>query len=121
MAATVPAPDQVDDLAVGVELALVGGVVAGPGRRRPAVALEVGEPLALDPAFTTGAVEDLQLLGVPGGRADHEGAERVRLGNRAQLRERPRAEAGVSYPGKPVVPVALAAHDLGQRRGRGRH
>jgi hypothetical protein len=119
VAAPVRAPGQVDQLSVGVELDLPGGVVADPDRRRSPVTGDSIHDVAAQPSLSAHAVEDLEILGVAGGRAHDEGAEGVRLVHRAELGERPGAEARVAHPGVAVVPVACGADGLGQRRGRG--
>ena len=70
--------------------------------------------LAADP------VHDLQraLAGAAAGGARHERDELLRLVRAGADVERLEREARVADPGEAVVPVALAADGLGQRRGR---
>ena len=121
MAAAVPAPGQVDELAVGVELELLR---RRRSRAGPAPTCDIPrgplDDVAPEPALPTDAVDDLEILGVAGGRAHDERAERVGLVDRAELGERAGAEARVPHPGVAVVPVAGSADRLGQRRRRRR-
>ena len=120
VAAPVPAPRQVDELAVGIELELSGGVVPDPDRSRTSVSLEPLDDVAPESALAAHAVHDLEILGVAGGRAHDERAERIGLVDRAELGQGARAEARVPHPRVAVVPVARAADRLRERRGRGR-
>src|SRR5207248_3334389 len=61
VAARVPAPGEIEDLAEGVELQLVGGVVARAHRTRAVVAPEV-EAFGGDPALAADPEEDLQVV-----------------------------------------------------------
>src|SRR5436305_4446228 len=99
MAAAMPAPGEVDQLAVGVELSLNGGIVAGVDRGRAPVALEPVERHRDNPPLAARAVQNLKVLRMARGRAHDEGAEGIRLFDRAQLRECPGAEARVPHPG----------------------
>src|SRR5579862_10007467 len=107
MAALVPAPAQVDQLAVGVELELGRGIVADVDRAGLSVALQAVDVLAAQTTLAAHAVEHLEVAGMPGGRAHDEGAEGVGLGHAAKLGEGARAEARVPDPGIAIVPVAL--------------
>ena len=86
VAALVPAPGEVDQLAVGVELELPGRAVADAHRADAAPALELGQLLLADAARAVHAVEDLQVLGGAGARALDEAPERVGLGRRSRPR-----------------------------------
>ena len=75
------------NLAVDIELKLLGGRVADPHRTR---ALISGEPVELDLfelALAFGAVHDLELRDVPGARAKRPAPERERLVDVAALEQ----------------------------------
>ena len=115
--------DGVDQLAVDVELELVGGAVADPHRRRAAVALEVVEHLLGELGAAVDPVHDLQRARLAGrGVAEAVGEpvhERRRLLGEPEAQQGVEGERGVADPGVAVVPVALAAELLGQAGGRG--
>ena len=106
------------DLAVDVELELLGRGVADADRPRALVAgqlveLELGQaPLAADP------VHDLDRRRVAGADAQQEVAEGQRLVGVAGGEQRLEREHRVAQPAVAVVPVAHAADVLGQRRRR---
>ncbi len=62
-----PPPGEVDELAVGVELALTGRAVADPDRAGAAPALEIAELQRRQAALAADAVDDLEVTGVAGG------------------------------------------------------
>ena len=108
------------DLAVDVELELLGRRVADPDRLGALVAgklreLELGQaPLAADP------VHDLDLRRVAGADAQQEVAEGQRLVRVVRGEQRLERQHRVAQPAVPVVPVAHAADVLRQRRRRRR-
>ena len=85
---------------------------------RPFVAAQVVERLLGQLVLAADAVHDLQVLLARGDVGD-EVEEVVRLAGEAQRVEAPEHEGAVADPRVAVVPVALAADRLGQRR-RGR-
>ena len=115
--------DAVQRLAVDVHLPLVRRAVADPHRARAAVALPVVQRLlhqvrgAVDPVHDverTALAAHLLLDPVP-----QPAGERRRLLGEAHPEQGVDRERGVAHPGVPVVPVALAAHLLGQAGGGG--
>ena len=108
------------DLAVDVELELLGRGVADPDRLGALVAgkvvqLELGQaPLAAD------AVHDLDRRRVAGADAQQEVAEGQRLLGVSRREQRLQREHRVAQPAVAVVPVAHAADVLRQRRRRRR-
>ncbi len=111
---------RVHELAVDVELQLVVGAVADAHRARLLVALEVTELLLGKPGFATEPVEHLQA----GTAFAYEAFEPLQIplhfGEVADVEKGFDGQGGIAYPGIAVVPVALAAHFLGQgcrRRG----
>src|SRR5947209_9658577 len=62
MTAAMPAPRQVHQLAIRVELPLLGGVVADPYRPGAAVALQALRVSLAEPALAADAVDNLELL-----------------------------------------------------------
>ena len=70
---------RVDDLAVHVELELLGSRVADAHRLRPLVPRQPGNLPLREPALAGRAVHDLQLVGLPGGGAQEPSAPRPRL------------------------------------------
>ncbi len=113
--------DGVEELTVDIELGLVPGAVADPHRRRVAPAAQVRERALREVVLAADAVHDLQrVVGArtATGGARHERDEVLRLvGARADV-ERLQREARVADPRVAVVPVALAADGLGERRRR---
>ena len=105
-------------VAVDVELGLRRGVVADPDRARAAVAVQLERALWRALAAVE-AVEDLQARVGQLRRVQQPPEERLGLARAAQLQERLEREGRVAHPAEAVVPVALAADLLGQRR-RGR-
>ena len=115
--------DGVDELAVDVELELVGGAVPDAHGGRAAVALPVVEDLLLEIGVAVDRVHDLErpglalvLLAEPVGQP---AAERRGLLGEAEPQQRVEGERGVADPRVAVVPVAAAAELLGEARGRG--
>ena len=109
---------QVQDLAVDVELELPGRVVADANRERTLVP---GEPLDRylgDPALAADAVHDPQVSGVAGDRTQQPLAPCLRLVVVARHQQAVEGERRVAQPAEPVVPVPRAAELLGQRRRR---
>ncbi len=114
--------DRVDQLAVDVELALVGRAVADPHRRRVAIARQVRELLLGQLRAPVDPVHDLQRAARPVAPLAHAvvepGHERRGLLGEAEPQQAVERERGVADPRVAVVPVALAAELLGQRAGR---
>ena len=108
----------VHQLAVDVELQLVGGRIADAHGMGALVArkprhLPLGQaPLAGD------AVHDLHLVGRARERAQQPVAPRLRLLVVARVHQRLQREGRVAQPAVAVVPVARTAELLGQRGGR---
>ena len=114
--------DRVQDRAPDVVLVLVVGAVAHPDRPRALVTRQVGELLLLQLGLAVDAVHDLELALLGLGHVGYEVEEVVGLPVEAQGVEAPERERGVPDPGVAVVPVALPARRLRQRRGgRGDH
>ena len=112
--------DRVQQRAPHVVLLLGVGAVADAHRLGVLVAVEVQQHLLGQRLLAADAVHDLQLVvGLRGDVAD-EVEEVVGLLVEAQRVEAPEHEGRVADPGVAVVPVALAAGRLGQRRGRRR-
>ncbi len=110
--------DRVEHHPPHVVLALVVGAVADPHRARALVAGQVVERPLGNVALAPDAVHDLQRL-LALGDVGHEVEEVVRLPVEAERVQPPEHEARVADPAVAVIPVALAAGRLGQRR-RGR-
>src|SRR2546430_4426645 len=70
---------RVDDLAVHVELELLGSRVADAHRLRPLVPGQPGNLPLREPALAGRAVHDLQVVGLAGGGAQEPSAPRLRL------------------------------------------
>ena len=104
-------------VAVDVELGLRRGVVADPDGTRPAVAVQLERALRRALAAVE-AVEDLQARAGELGCVQQPPEERLGLPRAAQMQERLEREGRVAHPAEAVVPVALAADLLGQRRRR---
>ncbi len=113
--------DRVEQRAPDVVLLLVVGAVADPHRPRALVAGQVVEALLGEPGLAVDPVHDLQDALLPLGHVGDEVEEVVGLPVEAERVEPPQHERGVANPREAVVPVALAARTLGQRRGGGRH
>ena len=111
--------DRVEHRAPDVVLVLVVGAVAHPHRPRVLVAGQVAERVLAQALLAADPVHDLEAPGVAGHVGD-EVEEVVGLGVEAERVEPPQREGRVAYPGVAVVPVALAAGRLGQRRRGGR-
>ena len=108
-----------EQVAVDVELGLLGGVVADPDRARAPVAVELQRALGCALAAVE-AVEDLQARVGQLRRVQQPPEERLGLARAAELQQGVEREGRVAHPAEAVVPVALAADLLGQRRGRRR-
>ena len=111
--------EEVEHLAVDVELELLAGAVPDPDRRR---ALVAGEPVELElrqPPFAGRAVHDLDVVRVAGDGAQQPAPPRACLLDEAVPEQRREREARVAEPAEAVVPVADAADLLGQRGRRG--
>ena len=111
--------DRVEQHAPHVVLLLVPGTVAGPHRAGALVAGEVVERLLGELVLAADPVHDLE--GVGAYRLHDEGEELECLPLEVQREEAPEHEGGIADPGEAVVPVALAAGRLRQRRGGGGH
>ena len=112
---------RVDELAVHVELELVGGAVPDPDRLRPFVP---GEPRQLDlrePPLAGDAVDGLDVPRRAGDRAEQPVSPGARLVEVPGSQEREQRQRRVPDPAVAVVPVADAAERLGERRRRGSH
>ncbi len=108
-------------LAHHVGLALADGPVADPhGTRVGVPGQPVHRPLGQAPGAVDG-IHDLEVAGVAGDGAKQPVAPEPRLVRRARLDQRVDRQRGVAEPAVAVVPVALPAEVLGQRRGRCRH
>ena len=108
---------RVEQLAVDVELRLAPGAVADAHGLRVAPAGEVWQLALAEVVLAADPVHDLQ-RGASAGRARHEGDELLRLVAAAADVERLQRQARIADPREAVVPVALPAHRLGQRRRR---
>jgi hypothetical protein len=116
--------DRVHELAVDVELELVGRGVADPHWLRAPVAGQVGQfPLGQIGA-SVNAVHDLHRARgascARGRMPENEAHKGIGLAGEAQPQKRVDAEGGVPNPYVAVVPIPLAADLLGQagrRRG----
>lgn len=100
-----------------VELQLVRGAVADAHRLRVLIA---GQPVELhlgQPALARDPVHDLNLLGRSGHHAAEPRAPRTRFVVVAAAHQREQRDRRVAQPAVAVVPVAVAADLLGQRRG----
>ena len=113
--------DRVEQRPPDIVLLLVKGPVADPHGPRALVSGQVIERLLGQPTLTIDAVHDLEnaLLGL--GHVGDEIEEVVCLPVKAERVQAPQHERRVADPGEPVVPVALPARGLGQRRRRGSH
>ena len=116
--------DGVDQLAVDVELELVGSAVPDPHGRRAPVALEVLEHLLGQLGAAVDRVHDLErprLVTDPLGQAVSQPVHEARgLVSKAEPEQRVEREGRVPNPRIAVVPVAAAADLLRQARGRRR-
>ena len=113
--------DRVQHRAVDVVLALVERAVADPHRPRAGVAGEVVARGLGQVAPAVDPVHDLQRAVGVGLEVGDELHELVGLPVEVQPVQRLQRERRVAHPRVAVVPVALAAGRLGQRRGERRH
>ena len=113
--------DRVQRGAEHVVLALVEGAVADTHRARPDVAGEVVARRLGEVAAAVDAVHDLQRAVGVGLEVGDELHVLVGLPVEVQPVQRLQRERRVADPREAVVPVALAAGRLGQRRGERRH
>lgn len=114
-----PAPRQVDDLAVDVVLHLPGGRVADAHRLRARKARQVVErPLGETPAAPN-PVDDLEALDAARRAPLDEAAKTVSLSLGPEGGQGLHREDRVPDPAQAVVPVAAAPRGLGQRRRGG--
>ena len=111
--------DRVEHHAPHVVLLLVVGAVADAHRLGAVVAVEVVEGLLLELALALDAVHHLDVVALLGDVL-HEVEVVVGLPVEAERVQAPEHERGVAHPRVAVVPVALAAGRLGQRRRRRR-
>ncbi len=111
-------PHGVEHRAPHVVLPLVVRGVADPDGLRALVAGQVRQLELLQGLLATHAVHDLELPVVAADVLD-EREEVVRLAFQAEGVQPPERERRVADPRVPVVPVALPARGLGQRRGGG--
>ena len=110
--------EQVEDLAVDVQLELPRRVVAHANGERVLVA---GEPVELElgqAALAAEAVHDPQVARVAGHRAQQPLPPFLRFALVAGQQHAVERERRVPEPADPVVPVPRAADLLGDRRGR---
>ncbi len=106
------------DLAVDVELVLLGGGVADAHRGRVLVA---GQPVRLplvEASLARRPVHDLQLRDVARHGAQQPIPPGHRLGVVPAPHERLEGQGGVAQPTEAIVPVPVPAERLGQRRRR---
>ena len=108
-------------LAVDVELELAGGGVADAHGCRALVTREPVDLPLVEAALAGGPVHDLHLRGIAGDGPQQPVPPGHGLVVEAAAHQRLEGQRGVAQPAEPVVPVAVAAEGLGQRRGRGRH
>ena len=113
--------DRVQDGAEDVVLALVEGAVADPHRARPRIAGEVVEGRLGEVAAPVDPVHDLQRAVLVGLQIGDELHELVGLPVEVEEMQGLQGEGRVAHPGVAVIPVALAARGLGQRRGQRRN
>ena len=118
-------PDRVQQLAVDVELELVGGAVADPHRLGAGIALPVVQDLLVQVRGAVDPVHDLQrprrLAHLLGGPVVQPAPEGLGLLGEPQPQQGMDREGAVPDPGEAVVPVALAPDLLGQAGGRRGH
>ena len=110
---------RVDDLAVDIELELIGGAVSDPYRLG---ALVAGQPrqLELDQAsLPRDAVHHLDVLGIAGDRTQQPVPPRARFVDVARSQEGEESERRVAQPAVPVVPVTDPAERFRKRGRRG--
>src|SRR5919106_6294181 len=105
---------RVQDLAVHVELELPRRGVSDPYRSGSAIPLEVVELDLGQQPLTADAVQDLEVVGPPGGGSGEPADEVLRLGRVAEELERVQRERRVSEPAIPVVPIPHTADVLGE-------
>ena len=110
---------RVEHRAPHVVLLLVVRAVADPDRLRSLVSAEVIESLLSQLVLAADAVHDLEVF-LAGRDVRDEIEEVVRLAGKAERVKAPQHEGAVADPRVAVVPVALAADGLRQRRGRRR-
>ncbi len=110
----------VEDLPVHVELELVHGRVADPDGGGGGVAAQPGQFDLGDPPLAADPVHDLEVGGVSGDGAQQPFAPCAGLVEEAGREEGAEGEGGVAQPAEAVVPVADAAHLLGEGGGGGR-
>ena len=111
----------VEHLAVDVQLELRAGCVADPDRLRPLVARQPRQLAFREVPLTGRAVHDLQVVRVAGDGSQQPAAPGPRLVLEAVLEQGVEGERRVTEPAVPVVPVADAADLLRQRGRRSRH
>ena len=110
--------DRIEDRAEDVVLALVEGPVPDPHRASAGVPREMVQRRFGEVAPTVDPVHDLQGAVVVGVEVGDELHELVGLPVEVQEMQRLERERRVAHPRVAVVPVALAAGRLGQRRGQ---
>jgi len=113
-------PGGVEQVAVDVELELVGGV-ADPDRAGAAVAVQGVQLDLREQPFATHAVHELEVLGPAGGGAFQPAHEGMGLVGVAQGEQGVEVHGGIPQPAVAVVPVAHPAQLLGQGGGGGGH
>ena len=112
-------PRGLQQLAVGVELKLLGRGVADPHGARASVAVQRQRPLGRTRAAVE-PVEDPKARVRELGGVHQPPEVRARLRRAAEPQERVEREGRIANPREPIVPVALTADLLRQRRRRRR-
>ena len=108
----------VHDLTEHIELKLDVRRVADADRRGFLVARQpVDDPFG-KPPLAADAVHDLDLIGTAGHRPKQPFAPRLRFFVKAGIHRAEQRQRGVAQPAVAIVPIALAADFLRQRRGR---
>ncbi len=108
-------------LADDVELALQGGAVADPDRPGVGIAGQVRELELGDPPAAVDGVQDLEVRGVAGHRAQQPAPPQLGLVGVTGLDQRADRQRRVAQPAEAVVPIARPARVLGQRGRRRGH
>ena len=109
------APRGVDDPSIAVELVLIGGTVAEPNRLAAGVARPADRSTLDWRVAPVQGEEDREPRAVEATGVQQPRQEPAGLGHLPDREERADADAGVTGPREPVVPVADAARVLGQR------
>ena len=113
-----PGEGSVHQLAIDVELELLGGGVADPDRSRTLVAGKPGQLELGEPPLAADAVDGAEVVRAPGHAPQQPVAPGQGLVAIAALEQRVEGERRVAYPAETVVPVPHAPEALGERRRR---